>query len=244
MLDKVLKFAGFDLEARIAALKAEVEQRISEAIEELQRIARATAMAAGFAFAGIVTALLAILVGLVALYVWVAEHHGVYAGLGTIGGLLVLLTLGLLLAARGSARSLGKSAKPSGEPVKIERSLTVEPPPIPAAATVAARPSATSPLAEQALAAAGNGTASAADLVEPLAVLVSSLLGTPRSGNALLEPVLLDLAASGATGEVVDKATALVRDGDRATMLGVLGAAGVVGYLLGTAVSARRSPDA
>jgi hypothetical protein len=237
MLERLLKLLGFDLDARIAALKAEVERRIAAAKQELQHIARATAMAAGFAFAGIVTALLACLVGLVALYAWIAEQYGVYAGLGAVGGLLVLLTLALLLAARSSARALGDRPPAREAPVEA-RSLQFEPsPPV-------TRPAVVSPLAEQALAASA-GTASAADLVEPLAVLLSSVLGAQGGGNALLNQVLAhaELATSGATGEAIDTATALVRDGDRATMLGVLGAAGFVGYLLGDALAAHQASD-
>jgi hypothetical protein len=82
--------------------------------------------------------------------------------------------------------------------------------------------------------------ASAADLVEPLSLILSRVVKFPATGNPLLDELLGHLrgSAHGVVDEAVDGVASTVRYGERPTLVGVLGSAVLVGWLL-----ARSRPD-
>ena len=104
MFFKLLKLAGLDINAKIAELKADLAFKAEQASEEVTRKARAMAMVAGLLWCAGIFALLALIVGLFALYKWGEIHYGVFTGLTFAGVLLVVLTTILVVAALWIAR--------------------------------------------------------------------------------------------------------------------------------------------
>ena len=70
MFFKLLKLAGLDVNAKIAELKAELAFKAEQASEHVTHKARALAMVAGLFWCAGIMALLALIVGLAALYKW------------------------------------------------------------------------------------------------------------------------------------------------------------------------------
>jgi hypothetical protein len=104
MFFKLLKLAGLDINAKIAEFKADLAFKAEQASEQVTRKARAMAMVAGLLWCAGIVALLALIVGLFALYKWGEIHYGVFTGLTCAGVLLVVLTTILVLAALWMAR--------------------------------------------------------------------------------------------------------------------------------------------
>ena len=117
MLLEVLKALGLDVPAQINALKSDIDQRVQSATSQVSQVAQQAAMLAFlYAFAA-GAALLAIGVALFALFWWVSDYYGVYAGLGVVFLLLVLAALIPAMMALGRSRSFavdaGKSERSS-----------------------------------------------------------------------------------------------------------------------------------
>jgi hypothetical protein len=236
---RILRLVGIDLPARIAALEEEVGRRAEAAAGLVKRATRQAAMIAALGAAAVITALLIFVTGLIALYVWVADQHGAYAGLAVVAGTLLVLTVVLLLVARGKTRGLAKMATikrplfalPDAEERKsTERQAThvvVAGGGAASAAAAAAPPSAASP---------------PHDGVESLATLVDTLVRYPVTGHPLADLLLRQIGPSTRlpTEDAIVRASRLIRDGDRTTMLGVLAATAAVGYFLGGRQAPRR----
>ena len=111
MFFKLLKLAGLDVNAKIAELKAELAFKAEQASEHVTHKARALAMVAGLFWCAGIMALLALIVGLAALYKWGEIHYGLFTGFSLVAGLLVALTAILVLVAVSIAR---QSATNSG----------------------------------------------------------------------------------------------------------------------------------
>jgi hypothetical protein len=225
MFFKVLKLAGLDLNAKIAELKAELAFKAEQASEHVAHKARALAVVAGLLWCAGIMALLALIVGLAALYKWVEIHYGVFTGFSLVAAVLIALTGILVFAATSIARQ--SAATP---PLwRIVRA------PIPPTQT-------TEQVAEgDVLTAQGfvppshrSQTATPEDLVEPLIVLLNQYLRPPETGYQALDDLLRRIGsrAQGTTEEAVARGSDLVRNGNRATMLSVLGAATLFGFLL------------
>jgi MFS family permease len=81
------------------AVRADIDRQIGWAKNEVRRQTRYTAVIGSFAGVAALAALGAIVVGLIALYLWLAIQLGSFAALGVIGsGLLVLALILFLLA--------------------------------------------------------------------------------------------------------------------------------------------------
>src|SRR6516162_10839623 len=106
MLFKLLKLFGLDVPAKVAAAKSMVEQRAEEVAQYAgQTVQTAAVIAALSALPGVLGAM-AVSVGLYALYRVDADIYGVYAGLGVLGGVLVVAVLILFLIVRAKGQSL------------------------------------------------------------------------------------------------------------------------------------------
>ena len=230
MLLKILKLLGLDVPAKIEAAKASFERRVEQATDHVKQVAQEAAVIAAFSAVAAVTATMAAGVGLIALYRWTADAYGVYAGLGVVGAILVVVTIIFAMAATTRSKSLashairlpryaagtaGATAAPeiSTSPAEAARAYDWE---TPAAATPVAPP------------------AAARDLVEPLTFLLSKVMRYPSVGNAVVDDLLGNLRATahGTTDEAIDRAANVIRHGDRANLMVVLTGAAFVGWLL------------
>jgi hypothetical protein len=111
MLFKVLKLFGLDVPTKIAAAKSELEQRLEEVTSYAKQATQTAALIAALSVVAAFLFIVAAGVGLFALYRMIAEHYGVYAGLGTMAALLIAAASVLLLARGSHSSSDGGSKK-------------------------------------------------------------------------------------------------------------------------------------
>jgi hypothetical protein len=232
MLFRVLKLFGIDVPAQIEAVKSNIAQRVEDASERVKSAAQqAGLIAALYAVAGVALGV-TVAMGLVALYVWVASLYGVYAGLGAVGGLLLLVAIILVAVASSKSKAFAaSSAGPAPRPAVSAQTAsapTLQAAPETVAAQVAVEDSATPQLLPP-------PRINAADLIEPLTLLLSKYLKFPRLGNPMLDAMLTDLRSSAnvSAQEAVGRAAEVVRTGDRLNLLVVLSGATLAGWFLG-----------
>jgi hypothetical protein len=168
-------------------------------------------------------ALLALIVVLAALYKWGEIHYGVFTGFSLVAAVLIVLTGILVLAATSIARQSAATRLPwriVRDPIPPMQTTETENDVLPARGFVPPPPR--------------SQTATPEDLVEPLIVLLGQYLRPPETGYQALDDLLRRIGsrAQGTTEEAVARGSDLVRNGNRATMLSVLGAATLFGFLL------------
>ncbi len=223
MVFKLLKLFGLDVPAKVAAAKAVIEQRAEEVAQyAVQGMQTAAVIAALSALGGVLGAM-AIGVGLYALYRVDADSYGVYAGLGVVGGVLVAATLILFLVVRAKGQSL--SRRPIFKPLTQFPTAASSPASVVAAAV---------PEPVFFHGPAEGRPEPAADLLEPLALLLPKYIKYPALGHPALDELVENLraAARGTADEAVERAANLVRYGDRKQLLVLLGGAAFLGWLL------------
>jgi hypothetical protein len=244
MLFKILKLFGFDVPAKIEVVKASLERRVEQATDHVKQVAQEAAVIAALSAVAIVTAVMAVGVGLIALYFWTANAYGMYAGLGVLGGILVVVTVALAMAAAVKARSMASNGTTSerytagtaitaSDPDVIENAAVAEAtatqlqPNVAASASDAVAPA-------YAAAARPTPMSSARDLVEPLAYLLPKVLKFPTIGNPAVDELIGNLAATarGTADEAVNRAANVIRQGNRANLVVVLTGAAIVGWML------------
>jgi hypothetical protein len=221
MLFRLLKLAYIDVEAKIAEIKAEIAERIGQGLQHVTRKARTTAVVAGLFLCAALMVLFLLIVGLIALYKWGEIRYGMFIGLALDAVFLaalagILVACALWIANREDAASRTTSGKVG--PARL-------PPPDPS--------STGSPYQSS-----FRSSARPQDLIEPLFALLGRYVPAPVTGQPAIDQMLdrISARAQATTDEVVDRAAALVRHGDRATMLSVLGAAALLGWLMARAV--------
>ncbi len=224
MLFEILKALWLDIPAKIDALKANFDQRVEQTTAQVSKVAQQAAVLAALYTLAAVAALLAIGVGLVALYLRVAEAYGVYAGLGVVCAILlaVAVTLGTIASVR--SKSLGRIGAEAPRPIlggtwAGSDTVAVMRAPAGAPATAAA-PEAPRP--------------SASDVVEPLAVFLAKFMKYQGAGKPMVDELIGNLSATapGVADKALDRAKNVIRHGDRTNVLMVLSGAAFVGWLL------------
>jgi hypothetical protein len=224
MLFNILKLFGLDVPAKIAAAKSELNQRVEDITDYAKQATQTAALVAVLSAVAAFLLTVAAGVGLFALYRVIAERYGVYAGLGSVAGLLIAAALALLFAARARAQTLSdlrifsRSSTPTLSPAH-ETSA-------PRAAPILAPPS------PGAFGAESNESAN--DLFEPLAFAFAKYVRFPELGNAVLDQFVGSLRASaqGTADDAMRRAADLIRHGDRTQLLTMIGGAAFVGWLL------------
>ena len=223
MFRALLQISG--IERRLQDYRHRIEGRAEQLIQQGKAVAMQLAVAAALATGAIVILILAFITGLVALYLWLEPRLGSLAATGVVGGVLTVLAAALAFA----AFTIGRRQPPA--PQALPQT------PSDAAAAEAAA-------AATAAAAARNAAAEAAFAAPPRPITpteVDAILALTRRFTRLpevgVEP--LDALIKGLTPraeeagkEAVARAAALVRDGDRTTMLTILGAAAAAGWIL------------
>jgi len=175
-------------------------------------------------------------VGLVALYLWTADAYGPYAGLGIVGAILIVVTVIFATAATIKSKSLVANRIGWPRYAAANADLTFVSGAIPGATeAVSAEPhSGTNAWAPPTAAAPVAPTASASDLVEPLALFLSKIVKYPSIGNPVVDEMIgsLRVTAHGTADEAIDRAANVIRHGDRTNLFVVLTGATLVGWLL------------
>ena len=191
-------------------------------------------MIAGLFLCASIFVLFALIVGLIALYHWAELRYGPYTGLGLVAGTLLILAALCV----GVALSYTNS-RPDELPL---RRIIFSSPPRRAQFV----PSGSGPgTAERFDSAPSYQSAPfrGEDLVEPLLVLLGPYFRLPATGHPPIDNFLSQIGtkAEGTTNEAVGRAADLVRNGNRATMLSVLGAATLFGWLIARGATHSRS---
>jgi hypothetical protein len=237
MLFKILKLFGLDIPAKIEAVKVSLELRVEQATDHVRQLAQEAAVIAALSAIAAVAAAMATGVGLIALYRWTADAYGVYAGLGAVGAILVAVTVIFAMAATLKGQSLAANR------IKLPRyaagTADVASVPGVVTGTFVADADPTEPYSDAnswaATAAMSPApAASASDLVEPLAFLLSKFVKYPTIGNPMVDELIGNLrsTAHGTANEALDRAADVIRQGDRTNLVVVLTGAAFVGWLL------------
>src|SRR5580692_5437941 len=92
------------LDQTLAASKLKLEEKANEAVDHIKGVVVRMSVVAALAVAAAIFALLALLTGLVALYVRLEPAYGVFQALGIVGGVLAVIALVLVSAAMIVAR--------------------------------------------------------------------------------------------------------------------------------------------
>jgi hypothetical protein len=231
MIFSILKMFGLDIPAKIEAAKASLERRVEHATDHVKLVARQAAVVAALYAAAALTAATAAGVGFIALYRWAAEAYGVYAGLGIVGTILIVVTAILATAAAIKGKSLAASGlkvphRPADSTGELADSGIGNPSEVPSAGGyVWEAPDMTTRI---------PSPGAASDLVEPLALLLSKIVKYPSLGNPIVDELLNSLrtTARGTADEAVNSAANMIRYGDRTNLVVVLTGAAFVGWLL------------
>ncbi len=85
MLNSALRLFGFDLDAQIARLKAQVEEFKERAAHEAEAKIKETGLTIGLALVGGIAVLWTVVIALIALYLWVEMKYGPFVGLAVVG---------------------------------------------------------------------------------------------------------------------------------------------------------------
>jgi uncharacterized membrane protein YqjE len=227
MLFKILKLFGFDLPARMAEARVDLEERFDLAKDSVEHAAQRAAVLAMLFVLAALAALSAFGVSLIALYSWVSSNYGQFYGLAAIGALLLLIAIVMYAIAISKAKSWRGENDRRIAAKKLELAqdradrvaATMEaferpvlPPPQPAA-----------------------GVTAASDLTEPLVWALSKTIKLPTIENPAMDELCsrLQSSARDVAGEMVAGLVRAVRYGDRPQLFAALGGAMFVGWFLG-----------
>lgn len=205
MLTTVLRLSG--LARTLGSFKVRLEDKADHALEQVKSTAMRIAIAAALALASLVFAMLALVIGLIALYAYLYPVYGELPALGIVGGTVVVVAVLLAVAAALIGRSKAKRkspARPVDEPEDDSRWQ-----PARGNGHRVPRRYALSPREARA----------AADVAESVVSMT-----TGKSGRRVRHE---DYSADAIT---------LLRTSDRATMMAVLGTVVAAGWLAGRTV--------
>jgi hypothetical protein len=212
MLRQLLLLTG--VEQRLHAMRQRLEARAEGIILHGKSVAMQVAVAAGLAAGAIVILLLALVAGLIALFLWLQPRFGNLAATGIVGGGLLAVAAVLAICAYVIFRR-------KSPPIAI----------------------ADIPQQDAAPPVADAGPANASELprrpislgeVDAMFSLAGRYGRMPQTGIEPIDNLVRAVApkAEEATREAVAGAANLIRHGDRTTILTVLGAAVAAGWLL------------
>jgi hypothetical protein len=232
MLFKILRLFGLDVPANIEAAKASLERRVERAAVRAGQIAQETAIIAVLLATAMVVSAMAVGVGLFALYRWTADAYGDYAGLSTVGIILVVAAAVLIAVTAAKAKALRAVEMRPGD---VAETTEV------ASNTPLLRTSGSEPHAAEARAhswmrpdAAMLPAASASDLVDPLAFFLSKYVRFSTVGNPVVDELIGNLRATahGSTDEAIGRAAEVIRRGNRSSLVFVLTGTAFLAWLL------------
>ena len=229
MLAKFLALFGFDLHRQMELVKDRAEDFARQTTTEITNRIRDLGLTMAFAATGAVFGLVTLVIGLMALYSWVAATYGPFAGYGVIGGMSALLTAAMLIVAsrRGAASSPDSAvSSPGAGSVRPEVEATQEPLADSPRTTV----SEPQPVRPDVLPAIPL----ALDLRGPLSGALQDFLAKPPTTGTPIDAVIRRAMneAHAASPQAVDMAADLLRTGPRSALVGVLAGFALVGWFL------------
>ena len=117
MVATVLKLVGFDLQRQLARLKAEAEDFKDRTTDDIKQKAVDAGLMIALAFTGLVFIVLAIVAGLIALYLYVEMKRGAFAGLGAVAltSAVIAAVMFIVAATRGKKHKPARRSVP--EPI-------------------------------------------------------------------------------------------------------------------------------
>jgi hypothetical protein len=226
MFFKIIKLFGFDVPARMAELRVDLEERVELAKDHVNQAAQAAAVLAALFVLASLAALSALAVGLIALYSWVSLGYGQFYGFAAVGGVLIITAVimfrsAMIKSKSWSAASADRAAAKQRKLAQAHAERVAAAAEVFEAPAVRSLPPATS--------------TSTSDLVEPLALILSKMIKFPTAGEPLLDELLVHLRApaQGIADETVAGIAHAVRYGERRQLFAALGGAVLVGWLLG-----------
>jgi ElaB/YqjD/DUF883 family membrane-anchored ribosome-binding protein len=231
LLLNLLKAFGLDIPARLAELKARIEQRVEDATDQARRVVQDVVVTAALLSCAAITAVAAIAVGLVALGRWVADLYGPFAGLGAVGGVLIFVTVIFAALAAGRARSLQRVKSPAEvlqSAARRSANYANAARPLDAAQTETAQTRSWTSSATTA--APGGSSSSVGEFGKLIAFLLPLLIRSPAGEGGLMN--LWRAGAHRAAGETLEGAAKMVREGDRMNLLAVVAGAVLFGWLV------------
>jgi hypothetical protein len=233
----ILKMLGFDIPAQISALKADLDQRAERTTSQISVVAQQAAVSGALYLLALIAALFAVGVALIAIFWWVTNSYGVFAGLAAEFVIFVLAAAILAMMAHARGKTLAEAAAKTPRAIFDPTSATSSIGVFRRAPAVASPAEGVAPIAALVSPAAAVGQGAAvSDLIEPLAALLSR-----RGGKPMAAELLGSFAGTeaGPAKTALDRAANVIRTGDRANLFTVLAGAAVVGWLL-TRQSGRR----
>jgi uncharacterized membrane protein YqjE len=236
MLGSILRITG--LESALKSAENRIEDRAQSLIQEGKAVAIQTLIAASLATGAVMLALMALVAALIILFLWLEPQIGSIAALGLVAG--ILLVIGIILAV--GAIMVGRSETPLAAARTAEPAATTTD--IPAAPTSEEK-TPTAAFEPLAFAQSPPTQPVTADDVESLFAIGAQFARLPHTGIESVDDVLRAIApkAEDAAREAVVHAAHLVRNGDRSTMLAMLGTAVVIGWAM-TRLEPRRQARA
>jgi hypothetical protein len=233
---KFLALFGFDLHRQVQLVKDRAEDFARQTTNEITKRIRDLGLTIAFAAAGGVFGIVSLVIGLMALYRWVATLYGGFAGYAVIGGITTVLSAAMLVVA--SKRSATADEPVSGEmvdPARVEVEGALEPPADP--------PISANPQPQPLPSVASLGVPLALDLRRPLSGALQDFLSTPPITGTPIDAVIRRALneAHAASPQAVEMAADLLRVGPRSALVGVLAGAALVGWCLGRSGSSVHS---
>jgi hypothetical protein len=230
MLAKFLSLFGFDLHRQIRLLKDQAEDFAQQTTHQVKDQVKDIGLMIAFAVAGGLTGLITFIILLLALYSWLATTYGPLWGYAVVGGITAVTTAAMLILAmtRGKPRKspiVGKMADPA-RVEKVERKVESivsspeaaipEPQPVRPVSTPLGIPLAFG------------------DLRRPLSGAIEEFLANTATTGAPIDSVINQVLheASAASGQTIDMAANLIRQGPRKALFGVLAGSALLGWYL------------
>jgi Putative Actinobacterial Holin-X, holin superfamily III len=232
MLARFLALFGFDLHRQIRLLKDRAEDFARQTTDQVKEQVKDIGLMIAFAVAGGLMGLLTVIILLLALYSWVATTYGPPWGYAVVGGITAMTTAAMFIVAatRGKSRkspiAMGKTADRRGEKVEREVESIVSSSEAAFPELEPVRPVSTSlslgiPLAF-------------GDLRRPLSGAIEEFLANTATTGAPIDSVINQVLheASAASGQTIDMAANLIRQGPRKALFGVLAGSALLGWYL------------
>jgi plasmid stabilization system protein ParE len=227
MLFKLLKLFGLDVAAEIETAKAKLEQRIERTTDSVKHAAQDAGVIAALGVLAAVTATMALIVGLIALYRFTAQAYGDYAGLGADAALLVVMTAAFVAIVFAKAQKLWSPKAPKA-PQATTGSLTRREDTTRVLVAVPKAPE------DDQYFVPTRAPAAARDLIDPLALVLSEIVQVPTLGNPVVDDLLAKVrsTAQGSADEAVYRAAEVIRHGRPADLVLVLTGTAALAWLI------------